>query len=525
MKSILVSSLLGGGAISYAISYMTEPKPAMSVVYTQPQTTSAWLWSQIMWWLIPTAIVVIVAIAAFHGFVSGYTRLKYPAHRKISVAEAKRDAGIYDVERERKSLQVGTALARAQEREAREMARYATTQPAVEQIPSAITLQQAISQSTERAWIVGQASKRQANPDVQGVTGNLLTLDPQTTHIAIIGATGGGKTASSAMLLAVYARKFGVHPIVLDGKRGQDWKKYDGVVEWHLMTSETFEVQIGKLLDIFNKRWQWLLDNNYDNIYDAKEKRPQPLLVIFEEFGYVWSSLPKDKQAELTNPVNDLFRLCRSAGIILCFVDQAPKKWPDQARGNAKFVFCYKIKGMIANAFSEYFVDRLADYGMFSRDNVFYDAWFTAKLIDLNGMFQPLRRRYLETAVETANVSKTPVNAAVNDRLQVVETPINAVNVSANSADFSPIPPSLERAFMRLRCWESFCKGYLSIYPETTQAQLRKAMSRLDGREPDTFKTEAFKWFHMYSPQGDKTKIAGKFGFDNGAVKGMRLVA
>ena len=78
---------------------------------------------------------------------------------------------------------------------------------------------------------------------------------------------------------------------------------------------------------------------------------------------------------------------------------------------------------------------------------------------------------------------------------------------------------------MRLRCWESFCKGYLSIYPETTQAQLRKAMSKLDGREPDTFKTEAFKWFHLYSPQGDKSKIAGKFGFSEGVSKGMRLVA
>lgn len=522
MKYLIVS-LFGGGAISYAISYITEPTPsaAMSVIYTQPQSASDSLWSQIMWWLIPVALLLFVFGGAFHLFGSAYTRLKYPAHRKISVAEAKRDEGVY-------KAQVGTALARAQLLEA-QRAKYENVTPTlpveIAPTPAVITLQQAINQSTERAWIVGQASTRQANPDAKDFAGKLLTLDYQTTHIAIIGATGGGKTASSAMLLALYARKFGVHPIVLDGKRGQDWKKYDGVVEWHLMTADTFENQISALMRIFDKRWQWLLDNNYDNIYDAKEKRPQPLLVIFEEFGYVWSSLPKDKQAELTNPVNDLFRLCRSAGIILCFVDQAPKKWPDQARGNAKFVFCYKIKGMIANAFSEYFVDRLADYGMFSRDNVFYDAWFTAKLIDLNGMFQPLQRRYLETPAETVNATKTPVNDGKNDRLQVVETPINAQNAGGVSVDFSPIPPSLERSFMRLRCWESFCKGYLSIYPETTQAQLRKAMSKLDGRDPDTFKTEAFKWFHMYSLQGDKSKIAGKFGFSGDASKGMRLVA
>lgn len=514
MKYLIVS-LFGGGIVSYAISYITEPQPsaAMSVIYTQPQSTSAWLWSQIMWWLIPVALLLFVAGGAFHLFGSAYTRLKYPAHRKISVAEAKRDEGVY-------KAQVGTALARAQLLEA-QRAKYENVAPAIQvesaSTPAAITLQQAISQSTERAWIVGQASTRQANPDVKDFAGKLLTLDYQTTHIAIIGATGGGKTASSAMLLALYARKFGVHPIVLDGKRGQDWKKYDGVVEWHLMTAETFESQIKQLMSIFEKRWQWLLDNGYDNIYSAQGKRPQPILVIFEEFGYVWSSLPKETQAALTNPVNDLFRLCRSAGIILCFVDQAPKKWPDQARGNAKFVFCYKIKGMIANAFSEYFVDRLADSGMFSRDNVFYDAWFTANLIDLNGMFQPLRRRYLGEQSRTEqrtptqnerseNEQRTPTNA--NERPLPVENATNVPNADVIEAAKNvkyPLPAMVRSSFVRTGSWEEAAQRYFATYRDADHIDWVKAMAELanDGRPYTAFKGGlSSNLFHKYSPKG-----------------------
>lgn len=527
MKSILVSSLIGGGAISYAISYMTEPKPsaAMSVIYTQPQSASAWWWSQIMWWLIPVALLLFVFGGAFHLFGSAYTRLKYPAHRKLSVAEAKRDAGIYEVERERKSLQVGTALARAQEREAREMARYATTQPAIEQIPAAITLQQAINQSVERAWIIGQAAESQPTPEGSKRAGQLLTFDYRTTHAAIIGGTGSGKTESTAMLMVAYARKYNLHPIILDGKEGIDWRAFDGVAEWHAMSVDTVVGQFEQLMSIFDRRWEWLQKNNLSTIYKASGKRPPTLFVIIEEFGSVWMMLDKSARADLAQKVDRLFRLGRATGIVLCLIDQAPEKWTPQMRGNAKFVTCYKLKGMVANAFNEYHVDRLPHVGVFSQDNVFYNAWHTAELIDIRREYPPLQWRCLKTPVETINGTKTIVNAATNDRLQVVETPVNVINAGGVSVDFSPIPPSLERSFMRLRCWESFCKGYLSIYPETTQAQLRKAMSKLDGREPDTFKTEAFKWFHMYSPQGDKSKIAGKFGFSDSSSKGMRLVA
>lgn len=518
MKSILVSSLIGGGAISYAISYMTEPKPnaAMSVIYTQPQSASAWWWSQIMWWLIPVALLLFVFGGAFHLFGSAYTRLKYPAHRKLSVAEAKRDAGIYEVERERKSLQVGTALARAQEREAREMARYATTQPAIEAAPAAITLQQAISQSTERAWIVGQAAEVQPTPEGSKRAGQLLTFDYRTTHAAIIGGTGSGKTESTAMLMVAYARRYNLHPIILDGKEGIDWRAFDGVAEWHAMSVDTVVGQFEQLMSIFDKRWEWLQRNNLSTIYKASGKRPPTLFVIIEEFGSVWMMLDKSARADLAQKVDRLFRLGRATGIVLCLIDQAPEKWTPQMRGNAKFVTCYKLKGMVANAFNEYHVDRLPHVGVFSQDNIFYNAWHTAEQIDIRGKYPPLQHRYL-TDTETSQPGKqeSAGNSGYDDVGKAGNAPSQVVGKAGEGResgkaypDIRPIPPSLLRLYTRTRKWDDFCAGYYKFYDDAQQAELRRVMAHVagEGKAPSDYTGEAFRQHHRWSPHGDRSK-------------------
>ncbi len=526
----VLGTIAAGGLrpLNIAIDNLTAAQPVGVVAYAPPVESSAW--ATAMWWAAPSALFLTIVCVAAYVFAKVYVMVKYPA--KLSVAAAKRAEGVYAEEKEykakqkeHKSLQVGNLLRAAEEREAKEMARYTTEQPAVEQMPAAITLQQAINQSTERAWIIGQAADIQPTPEASKLAGQMLMFDYRTTHAAIIGGTGSGKTESTAMLMVAYARKYNLHPIVLDGKEGIDWRAFNGVAEWHAMSVGTVVNQFDQLMTIFDRRWGWLQKNNLSTIYKATGKRPPTLFVIIEEFGSVWMTLDKAARADLAQKVDRLFRLGRATGIVLCLIDQAPEKWTAQMRGNAKFVTCYKLKGMVANAFNEYHVDRLPHVGVFSQDNVFYNAWHTAELIDIRREYPPLQWRCLKTPVETINDTEAPVNDGENDRLQVVETPVNAINAGGVSVDFLPIPPSLERSFMRLRCWESFCKGYLSIYPETTQAQLRKAMSNLDGRDPDTFKTEAFKWFHMYSLQGDKSKIAGKFGFSDSIPKGMKLVA
>ncbi len=376
-----------------------------------------------------------------------------------------------------------------------------------------ISLLEAIEQSTERGWIIGQATDLQP---VQGFkeVGKLLTFDPRTSHIAIIGGTGSGKTASTGLLMALYARRFGVHPIILDGKEGIDWGPLDGVVEWHSMSAETIEWQLDAVTRIFEKRWEYLKESGLPNIYKMPaNKRPVPIFLMMEEFGDVWAELrnqDKTLYKNLGQKVDRLFRLSRATGITLCLIDQSPEKWSQQMRGNAKFVTCYKLKGGVANAFNEYHVDKLPNVGMFSQDNVFYKPWFTEEQADLTRMFAPLERRLLRERKRTEHVSVSVAETHRNALPPVVETsetPETAQYKEGGKKEKpTPIPPSLEKSFQRFRRWDEFCEGYFRFYPDTTQAQLRRVMSHLDGREQETFKTEAFRYYHRFSPNGDPQK-------------------
>lgn len=364
-----------------------------------------------------------------------------------------------------------------------------------------LSLAEAIAQSSANDWIIGQATELQP---VEGSkdAGKLSIFKPRNSHAAIIGGTGSGKTASTGLHFAFYARKFGYHPIVLDGKNGIDWRPLQGVVEWHNMDADSFEWQIQALTGIFKERWALLESSNAKTIYQLPaQQRPVPIVVIIEEFGDIWTevlgSRSKEDKQVIIQSVNHLFRLCRATGITLCLIDQAPEKWSQQMRGNAKAVMCYKLKGGVANAFNEYHADKLPDVGMYSQDNVFYRPWHTEEEIDLTRMFPPLERTLL----------KRPANAT-NGRSLVVRTPTNATN--AGGGGKAPVPPSLQKAFVRSGNWAEFCEGYFKFYPDTTQAELRRVMVEVEdtGKEPEAFKGVAFEMFHRFSPNGDRNKFA-----------------
>lgn len=357
-----------------------------------------------------------------------------------------------------------------------------------------LSLAEAIAQSDANSWIIGQATELQPTEGITQV-GKLSVFKPRNSHAAIIGGTGSGKTASTGLLFAFYARKFGYHPIVMDGKNGIDWRPLQSVVEWHNMDADSFEWQIQALTAIFNERWQLLETIGAKTIYQLPvERRPTPIVVIFEEFGDIWTEVigrrSKEDRHTLVQSVNHLFRLCRATGITLCLIDQAPEKWSQQMRGNAKFVACYKLKGGVANAFNEYHADKLPDVGMYSQDNVFYRPWHTEEEIDITRMFPPLGR----TLLRCPKPPETP------------ETPETVKTGGGDKGGKISIPPSLERAFRRFGRWEEFAEGFFKFYPEATQAELRRVMSQLDGREPNTFKTEAFRYYHRWSPNGDQSK-------------------
>lgn len=371
----------------------------------------------------------------------------------------------------------------------------ALPEPAPEPIAPPLTLQQAIDQSTPRAWIVGQAGALQPMEGFREV-GKLVTFDPRTTHVAIIGGTGSGKTASTGLLMALYARKFGLHPIILDGKEGIDWAPLDGIVEWHTMTPATIADQVAAIMDIFTERWEMLKATGAPNIYALSEPRPVPILLMMEEFGDIWNELKRTDAAlwkEVAGQMDRLFRLARATGITLCLIDQAPEKWSQQMRGNAKFVTCYKLKGGVANAFNEYHVDRLPNVGVFSQDNIFYTAWHTQAEVDLAAMFAPLSLRLLDSYAQMQPAQPKPAQRRQPPSQQA--TPAEErryVPAWEPPAPALPAKPQAltdaETLYVSERKWDAFAQAWCDAYP-TRMALLQAAgqpFTPEDGRTPPT---------------------------------------
>ena len=382
--------------------------------------------------------------------------------------------------------------------------------------PPPLSFREAIEQSTPTSWILGQGAEQQ--PATPQAVGKLLAYDPRSSHIALIGATRTGKTSNTGLMVVMLARRHGLHPIVFDGKGGLDWGPLDGVVEWHNMTESNLGAYIDSLVQVYDKRYQKLIQLGKGHIYQLPaERRPVPIFAMFEEFGEHFTALGKAERMAVGKQMNTLFRLGQAAGITLCLIDQAPEKWTQQMRGNSKFVVCYKLKGGVANAFNEYHADQLPDRGVFSQDNTFYKAWHTeVEAPNLAGMFPPISRRMLPVIDGPTNGPARPAGPKVNPALKGVAPvvgppgPVGPLdpNGGGEGRKTLNIPPSLRVQFERTRTWDDFCRGFLEIYPEATAADLKRAMADVDGRGRDhrAFNGEGNRQWNRYSPNGDKDK-------------------
>lgn len=395
------------------------------------------------------------------------------------------------------------------------------SEPEAKVVHEPISLMRAIAMSSANDWVIGQSTEQQPRP--QDEIGTLLHYRPKNGHIAILGASGGGKTESTGFLVALYARTFGYHTIVFDGKGGVDWGMFDGSIERYDMNYENLATLWGALYNVFIERWEFMKSRGVNHIdrLDPHE-RMAPVFVMAEEFGESWVKLKKrdsEGYAKVEDMIDDLFRLCRATGITICLMDQAPQAWSQQMRGNTKFATIYKISGKAAGAFDEHYLNDLPDVGMFSRGNVFYRAWHTANDIDMHSMLPPQNGRILTfdsanggmNGVGTETVLGTTPGTAGNGGSPVVETVGTAKRGGTPKPPKSQngVPPaSAVRAFQQSRRWDRFTEAVFVKEPDTTQAELRQMMARVDpqNRTPDTFKSEAFRQYHRFSPDGNRYK-------------------
>jgi hypothetical protein len=497
-------------------------------------------------WAILTCVTVVIVIAAAHfspsrllGTLWRTATARSQPMRNVSTQHSQSSAmpkpsgnGVVDFVRlsmadaQRKKIETQTeeikrtqeakrqAMLLAEERKnADHAARLAMRKPVVADAPAIVlprmTLKDAIAQSTERSWVMGQESTIQGDGKYKP-TGKLLTFDYRTNHIAIVGATGSGKTESTAELLVYYARKFNLHVIVLDGKNGLDWQRFDGAIEWHSATLDSIEHLLDGLTNVFQRRWDAMREAEVNKVYDLPGKPPRPVLVIFEEFGYLWSLIKQNKKlaAKLGKQVDDLFRLGRAAGIIMCLMDQAPEDWSSQMRNNAKFVICYKLNSGAGATFNEYYAGKLPTAGVFTQANVFYDAWWFDNEMDLKRHCARQTKRYIGEFVEVRKSSQDSSHEldGSSHTGELPRTFEGGGKMAENGLKMAhPAPSEFVRMYELNRTWDAVAKEFFAQNPHAKQVELTRLMARItnDGRPAEAFKSEANRVFHRYSPNGN----------------------
>lgn len=226
-----------------------------------------------------------------------------------------------------------------------------------------LTLKQAVERSTPEAWIIGQNQE----------TGKLAYFKPnEAIHLAILGATGTGKTSSTGMQIVGYALKNGWRVSILDGKgRGDDWSKFSRWCEHTWIDSENFADALKPIKAEYDRRSELLRFENPPKL--------QPLLVMIEEYGDINEGLI-GKAKEMVNSILDtLVRKARDTEIHLCFIDQYPEKWEKQLLNNTKNKVVYWLND--GTLVKEHFVHQLALSGEFYLKGERYNSWHVKPMV------------------------------------------------------------------------------------------------------------------------------------------------
>lgn len=256
-------------------------------------------------------------------------------------------------------------LSGAYDREPRQLAKT----PAIDDVEAItepmelLTLKQAVAQSTPEAWIIGQNQE----------TGKLAYFKPnEAIHLAILGATGTGKTSSTGMTVVGYALKNGWRVSILDGKnRGDDWSKFSRWCEHTWIDSSNFANALKPIKAEYDRRSELLRFENPPKL--------QPLLVMIEEYGDINDGLT-GKAKEAANSILDtLVRKARDTEIHLCFIDQYPEKWEQQLLNNTKSKVVYWLNdGAIVK---EHKIYTLAEKGEFMLKGQKYASWYVKPMV------------------------------------------------------------------------------------------------------------------------------------------------
>lgn len=328
-----------------------------------------------------------------------------------------------------------------------------------EPIPT-ISLSDAWEQSTKNQWIVGQSE----------IDGELCIIDlKRSIHIAVIGAPGVGKSASTGLLIAAYAQTDGYIVLCLDGKGGADWTQYGEYFDVQEASSDTFHLQFAEIAKEHNRRLAILREKGWTTIDDSKGAI-KPVLVILEEFGFLMKNIETSDQTlyrKLLGAIVNLMKVSRATGIHFCIIDQTLSDTPNEIKGIIKMFIAYKLNGSVGNAVKLYYLDELADRGEFCSSNSpknKFKAWHTE--IEFSKL--PIDKKDYKILPELPKSQSIGVNTDFTTK-KMLESTQSAENVSESeeqtlSNEYKIIKTYEETKSLNKTCEAVYGKGKTGKY-------------------------------------------------------------
>lgn len=356
-----------------------------------------------------------------------------------------------------------------------------------------LDLASAWQQSTANRWLLGQSD-----------AGATYSLDlASSVHVGLLGATGTGKTSSTALMIALNARRHGYQVVVLDGKGGIDWRPYAAAIEVWAADYTTIGDQLATIERLHRGRMATLQSHDAANIGELTDISYPPTLVIIEEYGYISQALRSaDSSAadRVAGLHSNLMRVSRATGVHFLLVDQSPQGWPGVIRANIKTWISYRLGGGQAGAVNMYATHKLPKSGAFMASDegeTIYRSWHTASHA------RPLLRQLPPPAQRIISAPYT-VRPVVHEP---VPDPF-APPFTSRSPEVAPPPPPAtnEPQVDQVARWQALVDQWFSEHPEALTgpaagiSDIARCMAAADGRPEDfeNYKSISHKMFHEF---------------------------
>jgi hypothetical protein len=290
--------------------------------------------------------------------------------------------------------------------------------PVVAALPPAapLALVDAVTQSTADRFILGQAGN-----------GQLCAINPRSAvHLAILGASGCGKTVSTGYQLALTAMRSGYQTVILDGKGGMDWSAFAPYTEVHDTDRTTFVDQLRLVSEEYYRRMDLCRRHRVPHISHLRTEDLPPLMVIVEEFGDLLRHMSKAQIAQVDLMLDTIAAKGRAADVHFCLMSQGTEDWSDAVIGATKAKVLYKLAGADAARVADWHAQTLPDVGAFRHNGHNYNAWHVepmAQKLLATGQGAGVFPKFPALIIDGQCSVVPPVPPEVGDRGRDAQTP------------------------------------------------------------------------------------------------------